>query len=117
MNRKILSIVPIILIVLGAGCAQKISPEEFKRLKEKGIEHAKKEEFIQAVEMLEKASNAKPEDTQIYPYLAESYEHLQQYDKAIETWQKLIYISPRNSPEAEEGLAKLKELESRHKTK
>jgi Flp pilus assembly protein TadD len=115
MNQNILVFISI-LFLLVASCGKTMSPEEFEKLKKEGIEKARQGEYGRAIETLEKASSARPEDAGIYPYLAESYEKLGLDEKATETWQKFIFISPRNSPAAQEGLAKLKELELRKKT-
>jgi len=117
MIKNILSIITVITMVLVAGCGEKISPEEYERLKKTGIEQAKNGEFSKAVETLEKASSAKPEDADIYPPLAESYENIGSLEKAIETWQKYIFILPRNSQAARNGLSKLNELEAQKRNK
>src|SRR5215510_5511621 len=91
-----------ILVLLLAGCTSESKIEKALRLKRKGIDNFKKGDYRTAVRALHKASALNTEDSEIYWYLASSYESLEKFDQAIESWQKFLYVSnPRSSQSRE----------------
>lgn len=117
LRNSFLSFLSIFCILSLAGCAAPLSPEEAARTKAEGIEKAKKGEYQEAVILLEKALRFDIKDIEVYRFLAESYEGLGEYSKAIESWEKLLFVADPNSAQAKEAHQRLLKARERQKAR
>ena len=103
MNDRLTFILSIFSLLFLMSCGSNLTAKEAESIKKAGIEKSKKGEHVEAVILLERASRYDVKDAQVYWHLAESYEKVGKMGKALETWQKLLFVLDPKSQEAKEA--------------
>ena len=91
------------LIILFSGCTSSARIENARQNIQKGVLNYKLENYEIAVKLLENGLNTLPKDKIALTYVAKSYEKMHNYKAAVDAWQKYMFISIPNSPQAIAG--------------
>lgn len=99
------------LLLTMAGCSR-VSEEELERLRRDGLALHNKGDFAPAAALLDKYLRHRLKDYEVYWALADSYEQMQQYDKAVHTWQKFLFVASPTSDEAKTAHQRLEQAQA-----
>jgi tetratricopeptide (TPR) repeat protein len=113
MKRRLIFIFGILGHLFLVSCGSHLTSDEIDGLKKDGIEKSKRGEHLVAIQLLEQVSEYDVKDVQVYWHLAESYEGVGEMKKAVETWQKLMFVVDPKSQEAKEAHERLLKVKNK----
>ncbi|MDP3979890.1 MAG: outer membrane protein assembly factor BamD [Chlamydiota bacterium] len=89
------------------GCSSQSVISEARRNIKQGIKMYEEKNYLSAIHKLEAGLEILPKDQKALIYIAKAYEDVQDFEKAVNAWQKYMFVNIPTSPDAAGGQEQL----------